>query len=162
MSATDEMMIASEQAASRFRGDLAAPPSRRVAVVTCMDARIDAYAVLGLAPGEAHVIRNAGGVITDDVLRSLAISQRKLHTNEIVVMHHSGCGMASFTDAEFAAELEAACGTAPAWTAQAFTDAAEDVTDSVAVLRGCPYLLHRDAVRGFVLDIRTGRLAEIG
>ncbi|HEY5334753.1 MAG TPA: carbonic anhydrase [Mycobacteriales bacterium] len=135
-------------------------PTSGLVVVTCMDARIDTSAMFGIEPGQAHVLRNAGGVVTDDVLRSLVVSQRKLGTTEIALVHHSGCGQTSYTDDELAAEL-AAEGAAPSWRAHAFTDPAVDVRAGLDVVRNCPWLPHRDAVRGFVLDVETGLLTEV-
>jgi carbonic anhydrase len=147
--------------AETFSGDLPLAPSGRVAVVACMDARLDIHALLGLEPGEAHVIRNAGGVVTDDVLRSLAISQRLLGTREVVLVHHTNCGMLTFTDAEFRDAIAAEVGQRPEWDCRTFTDLDEDVRDSIARVAGSPFLPHRDAVRGFVFDITTGRLTEV-
>jgi carbonic anhydrase len=162
VSVTDEMLAANESFAAGFTdGGQPGPPSRHVAVVACMDARLDVYRVLGLGPGEAHVIRNAGGVVTDDVLRSLTISQRKLQTTEVVLVHHTKCGMATFADDEFVGELESACGQKPSWAPGAFSDTEQDVRDSLAAVRGCPFLLHTDAVRGFVYDVDTARLTEV-
>ncbi|GLZ45107.1 carbonic anhydrase [Actinomycetospora sp. NBRC 106375] len=162
MTATDEMLAANESFAAAFdRSGLPGPPSRHVAVVACMDARLDVYRVLGLGDGEAHVIRNAGGVVTDDVLRSLAVSQRKLQTREVVLLHHTRCGMATFTDEDFVAELEAETGEKPRWAPGTFPDTEQDVRDSLAAVRGCPFLLHTDAARGFVYDVDSGALTEI-
>ncbi|MCD2197213.1 carbonic anhydrase [Actinomycetospora endophytica] len=163
MSVTDELVAANESFARSFSGGgLPGPPSRHVAVVACMDARLDVYRVLGLADGEAHVIRNAGGVVTDDVLRSLTISQRKLKTTEVVLVHHTKCGMATFADDDFVAELESECGERPVWAPGAFADTAQDVRDSLAAVRSSPFLLHTDAVRGFVYDVDAGTLTEVG
>jgi carbonic anhydrase len=162
MTATDEMLAANETYARGFdRPGLPGPPSRGVAVVACMDARLDVYRVLGLGDGEAHVIRNAGGVVTDDVVRSLAVSQRKLQTREVVLLHHTKCGMATFTDDDFVAELEADTGQQPPWAPGTFPDTEQDVRDSLAAVRSSPFLLHTDAVRGFVYDVDTGALAEV-
>ena len=162
MTATDEMLAANRSYAAGFdRSGLPGPPSRGVAVVACMDARLDVYRVLGLGDGEAHVIRNAGGVVTDDVLRSLAVSQRKLATREVVLLHHTRCGMATFTDDEFVAELEADTGRKPSWAPGTFVDTEQDVRDSLTAVRSSPFLPHTDAVRGFVYDVDTGALAEV-
>jgi carbonic anhydrase len=162
MTATDEMLAANKSFAEGFdKPDLPGPPSRRVAVVACMDARLDVYRALGLGDGEAHVIRNAGGVVTDDVLRSLAVSQRKLQTREVVLLHHTRCGMASFTDDDFVAELEADTGQKPPWSPGTFADTEQDVRDSLAAVRSSPFLPHTDAVRGFVYDVDTGALTEV-
>jgi carbonic anhydrase len=136
-------------------------PSRRLAVVACMDARLNLFGLLGLREGDAHLIRNAGGVVTDDVIRSLAISQRKLGTREIVLVHHTDCGMLTFTDDQFRQELEDEVGIRPPWAAEAFRDLDADVRQSMARVRTSPYLLHRDAVRGFVYEVETGRLREV-
>jgi carbonic anhydrase len=162
MTATDEMLAANETYARSFdRSGLPGPPSRGVAVVACMDARLDVYRVLGLAEGEAHVIRNAGGVVTDDVVRSLAVSQRKLQTREVVLVHHTKCGMATFTDDDFVAELEADTGQRPGWAPGTFGDTEQDVRDSLAAVRSSPFLVHTDAVRGFLYDVDTGTLTEV-
>ncbi|WP_433036832.1 beta-class carbonic anhydrase [Actinomycetospora sp. CA-053990] len=162
MSTTDELLAANTSFAEGFSTPgLPGPPSRGVAVVACMDARLDVYRVLGLGDGEAHVIRNAGGVVTDDVLRSLAVSQRKLSTREVVLIHHTKCGMATFTDDDFVAELEADTGQRPTWVPGTFPDTEQDVRDSLAAVRGCPFLVHTDGVRGFVYDVDTGSLTEV-
>ena len=142
-------------------GIMASPPSLHIAVVACMDARLDPVQVLGLQPGEAHVIRNAGGVITDDVIRSLAVSQRKLGTTEVMLLHHTKCGMATFTDAEFRAELLEATGERPPWSAGTFRDTESDVRRSIEEVRRNRFLTNTTAVRGFVVDIETGDLAEV-
>jgi carbonic anhydrase len=136
-------------------------PSRRLAIVTCMDSRLDVFAALGLGHGEAHVLRNAGGVITDDVIRSLAVSQRRLGTREVMLIHHSDCGMQALTDDGFRAELREATGVAPAFAIESFTDVEDDVRQSILRVRRSPFLPHRDAVRGFVYDVDTHRLREI-
>ena len=136
-------------------------PSRRLAIVTCVDSRLDVFAALGLRDGEAHIMRNAGGVITDDVIRSLAISQRKLGTREVMVIHHTDCGMQTITDDGFRAELQAATGVAPAFAIESFTDVEEDVRQSVRRVRRSSFVPHRDAVRGFVYDVDTHRLREV-
>lgn len=136
-------------------------PSRRVAVVACMDARLDLFGILGLRPGDAHVIRNAGGVATDDVIRSLTISQRKLGTREVILVHHTDCGMLTFTEDELRLELLAETGTKPSWAAEAFTDLDIDVRSSMQRIRTSPFVPHRDHVRGFVYDVDTGVLREV-
>jgi carbonic anhydrase len=136
-------------------------PSRRLAVVTCMDSRLDVFAALGLGGGEAHVLRNAGGVITDDVIRSLAVSQRRLGTRAVMLIHHTDCGMQAITDDGFRAELQAATGVAPAFAIESFTDVDADVRQSVLRVRRSPFLPHRDGVRGFVYDVDTHRLREV-
>ena len=136
-------------------------PSKQLAIVTCMDSRLDVFAALGLGDGEAHVLRNAGGIITDDVIRSLAISQRKLGTREVMLIHHTDCCMQTITDDGFRAELQEATGTAPAFAIESFKDVDSDVRQSILRVRRSEFLLHRDAVRGFVYDVDTHRLREI-
>ncbi|HVY97710.1 MAG TPA: carbonic anhydrase, partial [Solirubrobacterales bacterium] len=136
-------------------------PSKQLAIVTCMDSRLDVFAALGLGDGEAHVLRNAGGVITDDVIRSLSISQRKLGTREVMLIHHTDCGMQTITDDGFRAELQEATGTAPAFAIESFADVEADVRQSILRVRRSEFLLHRDAVRGFVYDVDTHRLREV-
>jgi carbonic anhydrase len=162
LSVTDELVAANDTFARSFSGGgLPGPPSRHVAVVACMDARLDVYRALGLGDGEAHVIRNAGGVVTDDVLRSLTISQRKLQTTEVVLVHHTRCGMTSFAEDDFVAELESDAGQRPAWSPGAFSDTEQDVRESLTAVRGCSFLRHTDAVRGFVYDVDAGTLTEV-
>lgn len=161
MTTSDEMLAAARTYASTYPGGLPAAPARHVAVVACMDARIDVYALLGLELGQAHVLRNAGGVITPDMVRSLAISQRKLGTREIVLVHHTGCGMQTFTDDDFKAELEAETGVRPYWSPETFADPEADVRRSMNRIAADPFIPHKDAVRGFVLDIDTGVLTEV-
>jgi carbonic anhydrase len=136
-------------------------PRRRLAVVTCMDSRLNAFAALGLRDGEAHILRNAGGVITDDVIRSLAVSQRRLGTREVMLIHHTDCGMQALTDDGFRAELQAATGIAPAFAIESFTDVDADVCQSILRVRRSPFLLHNDVVRGFVYDVDTHKLREV-
>ena len=161
MSVTDELLANNERYAASFSGPLPLPPSKGVAVVACMDARLNVYGVLGLAEGEAHVIRNAGGVITDDEIRSLSISQRLLGTREIILIHHTDCGMLTFTDAEFKAGIAAEVGIKPPWAAEAFDDLEADVRQSIARIARSPFVPHTDAIRGFVFDVATGRLNEV-
>jgi carbonic anhydrase len=161
MSGTDELLKNNERFAASFRGGPATPPARGVAVIACMDARLNVYAILGLAEGDAHVIRNAGGVITDDGIRSLAISQRLLGTTEIILVHHTDCGMLTFTDDAFRASIEAETGIKPPWAAEAFGDLDASLRQSMARIRASPFLPHTDAVRGFVFDVGTGRLREV-
>jgi carbonic anhydrase len=142
-------------------GPLAGRPSLRIALVACMDARIDPAQLLGLRPGEAHVIRNAGGVVTDDVIRSLAVSQRKLGTTEVMLVHHTKCGMATFTDDDFASELQEATGLRPTWAIETFRDIESGVRQSVERVRRSPFLRDTTAVRGFVVDVDTGDLVEV-
>jgi carbonic anhydrase len=161
MSVTDELLENNARYAETFTGPLPLPPSRQLAVVACMDARLNVYAILGLADGEAHVIRNAGGVITDDEIRSLAISQRLLGTKEIILIHHTDCGMLTFTDDAFKRGIQDEIGIKPAWSAEAFTDLYEDVRQSLARIQASPFIPHRSSVRGFVFDVATGKLDEV-
>jgi carbonic anhydrase len=148
-------------AAAFDRRHLDVRPSLQLAIVTCMDSRLDVFSALGLAQGQAHVLRYAGGVITDDVIRSLAISQRRLGTVEVTLIHHTDCGMALITDDGFRAELQEATGMAPSFAIESFTDVEENVRQSIARVRHSPFLLHRDRVRGFVYDVDTGVLREV-
>ena len=162
MSVTDELLHNNEAYAASFdKGDLPMPPARKVAVVACMDARIIVSRILGLEEGEAHVIRNAGGVVTDDTIRSLAISQRLLGTEEIVLIHHTGCGMLTFTDDEFKRSVQDDVGIKPEWAAEAFPDLDEDVRQSIARIQASPFIPRKDSVRGFVYEVETGRLREV-
>lgn len=161
MSVIDEYLENNDRYASTYSGGAPAPPSRQLAVVACMDARMDVHALLGLRIGEAHVIRNAGGVVTADTIRSLVISQRKLGTREVMLIHHTECGLQTFTDDEFRRELLEETGLAPEWAVEAFPDVDEDVRQSLRRIRVNPFLPHTDAVRGFVFDIVTGRLREV-
>lgn len=161
MSVTEEFLAHNEVYASTFDGPLLLPPARGTAVVACMDARLNPYGILGLAEGDAHVIRNAGGVVTDDVVRSLAISQRLLGTREIVLIHHTDCGMVTFTDDAFRRGIEEETGIRPPWSAEAFPDAAGDVRQSLRRVTGSPFIPHTDQVRGFVFDVASGRLDEV-
>jgi carbonic anhydrase len=162
VSTTDELLKNSEAYAAAFdKGDLPLPPGRKLAVLACMDARLDPARVLGLEEGDAHVIRNAGGVVSDDAIRSLAISQHLLGTEEIVIIHHTDCGMLTFSDAEFAERLESETGRQPDWNAQAFEDLDVDVRDSIARIKGSPFVPRTDSVRGFVYEVETGRLREV-
>lgn len=161
MSVTDEYLKNNEAYAANFSGPLPLPPSRNIAVVACMDARLDVYGILGLGQGESHVIRNAGGVVTDDEIRSLAISQRLLGTKEIILIHHTDCGMLTFTDDEFKAGIQSETGIKPEWAAEAFSDLDEDVRQSIKRIKNSPFIPHTDAVRGFVFDVATGKLNEV-
>jgi carbonic anhydrase len=161
MSVTDEYLANNERYAAEFSGPLPMPPTKQVAVVACMDARLNVYAILGLAEGEAHVIRNAGGVVTDDEIRSLAISQRLLGTREVILIHHTDCGMLTFTDDGFKASIQQETGIKPEWAAEAFADLDEDVRQSIARIKVSPFVPHTDQVRGFVFDVATGRLREV-
>jgi carbonic anhydrase len=162
VSTTDELLANNDSYASSFdKGDLPAPPGRKVAIVACMDARLSVYGVLGLQEGDAHVIRNAGGVVTDDAIRSLAISQRLLGTEEIILIHHTGCGMLTFSDDEFRAAIENDTGIRPEWAAEAFSDLDGDVRQSIARVRASPFIPRKESVRGFVYEVETGRLREV-
>ncbi|HXW44290.1 MAG TPA: carbonic anhydrase [Streptosporangiaceae bacterium] len=161
MSKTDEFLENNRHYAESFGGQLPLPPAAGVAVVACMDARLSVYAILGLKEGEAHVIRNAGGVITDDEIRSLAISQRLLGTREIILIHHTDCGMLTFTDDGFKAAIEEDTGIKPPWAAEAFGDLDADVRQSIRRITTSPFIPHTDAVRGFVFDVATGLLNEV-
>jgi carbonic anhydrase len=161
MTFTDELLANNQRYAETFSGPLPLPPSKHLAVVACMDARLDVYGLLGLHEGEAHVIRNAGGVVTDDEIRSLTISQRLLGTEEIILIHHTDCGMLTFTDDEFKAGIQRETGIKPEWAAEAFSDPHEDVRQSIARITASPFIPKTDAVRGFVFDVATGRLDEV-
>jgi carbonic anhydrase len=162
MSVTDELLRNNADYSRSFKkGDLPLPPAKRVAVVACMDARLDPQKVLGLGEGDAHVIRNAGGVVTDDEIRSLAISQRLLGTEEIILIHHTDCGMLTFTDEQFSEQLESDTGARPKWSAGCFDDLEGDVRASIAKIRSSPFVPKKDSIRGFVYDVQTGRLNEI-
>jgi len=162
MAVTDELLRNNENYAKSFtKGDLPLPPAKHVAVLACMDARLDVHNILGLQEGEAHVIRNAGGVATDDAIRSLVISQRLLGTNEIILIHHTDCGMLTFTDDDFKASIQKETGIKPPWAAEAFSDLDEDVRQSMARIKASPFIPHKDAVRGFVFDVATGKLREV-
>jgi carbonic anhydrase len=161
MSVTDEYLKNNETYAAQFSGPLPLPPSQNVAVVACMDARLDVYRILGLNEGEAHVIRNAGGVVTDDEIRSLAISQRLLGTKEIILIHHTDCGMLTFTDDDFKSGIQDEIGIKPNWAAEAFGDLDADVRQSIARIEQSPFVTKHESVRGFVFDVATGKLAEV-
>ena len=162
MSNTDELLRNAEGYAAAFdKRDLPRPPARKVAVLACMDARLNPYGILGLQEGDAHILRNAGGVVTDDEIRSLAISQRLLGTEEIILIHHTDCGMLTFTDDEFKRAVQDDVGIKPEWAAEAFDDLDDDVRQSVARIKASPFIPRRDAVRGFVYEVETGRLREV-
>ena len=161
MSATDELLANNARYAESFSGPLPLPPAKHVAVVACMDARLNVYGMLGLQEGDAHVIRNAGGVITDDEIRSLAISQRLLGTSEIVLIHHTDCGMLTFSDDELKARIQEDVGMKPHFALESFTDLEEDVRQSIARIRNSPFIPNKDSVRGFVYEVETGRLREV-
>ena len=162
MTATDELLANNEAYAAEFGGLLPLPPARQLAVVACMDARLNVYGLLGLQEGESHVIRNAGGAVTDDTIRSLAISQRLLGTREIILIHHTECGMLTFTDDGFKATIEEETGIRPPWAAEAFSDLDEDVRQSINRIKASPFVPVKDSVRGFVFDVGTGKLREVG
>jgi carbonic anhydrase len=161
VSATDEYLANNVEYAKNFTGPLPLPPSKHVAVVACMDARLDVYRILGLKDGEAHVIRNAGGVITDDEIRSLAISQRLLGTREIILIHHTDCGMLTFTDDAFKGDIQVETGIKPEWAAEAFADIDEDVRQSLRRIENSPFVTKHESLRGFVFDVATGKLKEV-
>jgi len=161
MTVTDQYLKNNEDYAAGFTGPLPLPPSKHVAVLACMDARLDVYRVLGIGEGESHVIRNAGGVVTDDEIRSLAISQRLLGTTEIILIHHTDCGMLTFTDDGFRGDLQKETGIKPPWSPESFTDLDADVRSSIGRIKASPFIPKKDQVRGFVYDVHTGRLREV-
>jgi carbonic anhydrase len=161
MSTTDDLLANARRYASSFEeGDLPTPPARKVVVLACMDARVNPYALLGLQAGDAHILRNAGGVVTDDEIRSLAISQRLLGTEEIVLIHHTDCGMLTFTDDEFKRSVQDDVGIKPGWAVEAFSDLDEDVRQSIARIKASPFIPRKN-VRGFVYDVHDGSLREV-
>jgi len=163
MTVIDDLLQNAASYADTFdKADLALPPARRIAIVACMDARLNPHALLGLEEGDAHVIRNAGGVITDDEIRSLAISQRLLGTEEIMLIHHTDCGMLTFTDDELRRQIQDETGVKPAWAAEAFDDLDEDVRQSIARIEASPFIPRKDKIRGFVYEVETGRVREVG
>ena len=162
MSVTDELLENNMRYAEGFdKGDLSLPPAKGVAVVACMDARLHVSKILGLEEGDAHIIRNAGGEVTDDAIRSLAISQRLLGTREIILIHHTGCGMLTFKDDEFRHQIQEETGVRPEWAAEAFADLDDDVRQNIARIKTNPFIPHKDDVRGFVYEVETGRLREV-
>ena len=162
MNVTDELLRNNEAYASSFdKGALPLPPGKKVAVLACMDARLNPYGVLGLKEGDAHVIRNAGGVVTDDEIRSLAISQQLLGTEEIILVHHTDCGMLTFTDDQFKKQIQDETGIKPPWAVEAFGDLDEDVRQSIARIKASPFIPKKHSVRGFVYDVSNGRLREV-
>jgi carbonic anhydrase len=161
MTVTDDYLANNADYAKSFDGPLPLPPSKHVAVLACMDARIDVYRVLGLNEGEAHVIRNAGGVVTDDAIRSLAISQRLLGTTEIILIHHTDCGMLTFTDDDFKRSIQDETGVKPPWSAEAFPELAEDVRQSLQRIENSPFVTKHTSARGFIFDVATGVLDEV-
>jgi carbonic anhydrase len=162
MSVTDELLENAARYAEGFdRGDLPMPPGKRVAVLACMDARLNPFALLGLSEGDAHVIRNAGGVVTDDEIRSLSISQRLLGTEEVILIHHTDCGMLTFEDDAFRRALQEETGIKPGWAVETFDNLEDDVRQSIARIKTSPFIPKKDQVRGFVYDVKTGRLDEV-
>lgn len=161
MSVTDDLLANNAHYAESFSGPLPLPPAKHIAILACMDARIDVYRALGLNEGEAHVIRNAGGVVTADEIRSLAISQRLLGTKEIILIHHTDCGMLTFTDDQFKKSIQDETGVKPAWSPESFPDVDEDVRQSLSRIRADPSIPIKDSVRGFVFDVATGKLNEV-
>jgi carbonic anhydrase len=161
MSVTDQLLENNQKYAAGFSGPLPLPPAKHVAVLACMDARLDVHDLLGLEEGDAHVIRNAGGVATEDAIRSLAISQRLLGTQEIILIHHTDCGMLTFTDDEFKASIQQETGLKPSWAAESFSDVEADVRQSIGRIKASPFIPHTDQVRGFVFDVATGALTEV-
>jgi carbonic anhydrase len=162
VSTIDDLLRNAEAYAASFdKGDLPLPPARKLAVVACMDARLNPYAILGLQEGDAHIIRNAGGVVTDDEIRSLSISQRLLGTEEIILIHHTDCGMLTFTDDAFKRAVQDDVGIKPEWAAEAFDDLDEDVRQSVARIKASPFIPRKESVRGFVYEVESGRLREV-
>lgn len=162
MSVIDELLANNQSYAATFdKADLPLPPAKKIAVVACMDARLNLYGILGLQEGDAHIIRNAGGVVTDDEIRSLAISQHLLGTEEVILIHHTDCGMLTFTDDGFKRQLQDETGIKPTWAAEAFPDLDEDVRQSVARVKASPFVPRKDIIRGFVYEVETGRLREV-
>jgi carbonic anhydrase len=163
VSNTDQLLANNESYVQNFgdKAELPLPPGRKTAVVACMDARLNVYGALGLKEGDAHVIRNAGGVVTDDAIRSIAISQRLLGTEEIILIHHTDCGMLTFHDDDFKASIEQDTGIRPPWAAEAFGDLDGDVKQSIARIKASPFIPKKDSVRGFVYEVETGKLREV-
>jgi carbonic anhydrase len=162
MTVTDEFLTNNDAYAAQFdKGDLPLPPAKQVAVLACMDARLDPARVLGLEEGDAHVIRNAGGVVTDDAIRSLAISQRLLGTEEIVLIHHTDCGMLTFTDDQVKGDIHEETGIRPHFALEAFDDLDTDIRQSIARIQASPFIPRKDSVRGFVYEVETGKLREV-
>lgn len=161
MTVTDDYLANNANYASSFQGPLPLPPSKHVAVLACMDARLDVYRALGIKEGESHVIRNAGGVATDDAIRSLAISQRLLGTREIILIHHTDCGMLTFTDDEFKRGIHEETGVKPPWAAESFSDIAEAVRQSLRRILYSPFVTKHESLRGFIFDVATGKLEEV-
>ena len=163
MSVTDDLVRNNAAYVSSFqKGDLPLPPAKKLAVVACMDARLDVHKILGIQEGDAHVIRNAGGAVTDDTIRSLAISQRLLGTKEIILIHHTDCGMLTFKDEDVKKQIEKETGIRPPFALEAFGDLDDDVKQSIARIKASPFIPNKSSVRGFVYDVRTGKLNEVG
>jgi carbonic anhydrase len=162
MTVTDDLLRNNAEFAKSFsKGDLPMPPGKGLAVVACMDARLNVYALLGLEEGQAHVIRNAGGVVSDDVLRSLVISQRLLGTREVILIHHTDCGMLTFTDDQVKADIEADVGLRPHFALEAFPDLERDIRQSIARIKASPFVPNKDSIRGFIYDVHSGALQEV-
>ena len=162
MSVIDELLDNSRRYASQFsKGDLPLPPAKKVAIVACMDARLDIHRLLGIEEGDAHVIRNAGGVVSEDAIRSLAISQRLLGTLEIILIHHTDCGMLTFKDDDLKESIYAETGLRPSFAMEAFSDLEGDVRQSLARIQASPFIPEKKSVRGFVYEVETGRLREV-
>lgn len=162
MSATDELLRNNERYAESFdERDLPVPPAKQIAIVTCMDSRLSPYVMLGLSEGDAHVIRNAGGVITDDEIRSLMISQRMLGTREVMLIHHTNCGMLTFSDEEVKGQIQEEIGIKPPFALESFTDLEENVRQSIKRIEASPFIPHKESVRGFIYEVETGRLREV-
>ena len=161
MTITDKYLENNKAYVASFQGPLPLPPANKIAVLACMDARLNVYGALGLSEGESHVIRNAGGVVTDDEIRSLAISQRLLGTEEIILIHHTDCGMLTFSDDEFKSSIEDEIGIKPEWAAESFTDLETDVRQSIARIKQSPFIPKKDYIRGFIFDVATGELNEV-
>ena len=161
MTVTDEYLQNNAAYAAQFSGPLPLPPSKHVAVLACMDARLDVYRALGIKEGESHVIRNAGGVVTDDEIRSLAISQRLLGTTAIILIHHTDCGMLTFTDDDFKRSIQDEIGVKPSWSPESFPDVDEDVRQSLRRIESSPFITATTSLRGFVFDVATGKLNEV-
>jgi carbonic anhydrase len=162
MSTTDELLSNNERYANSFdKGDLPTPPAKQIAIVTCMDARLSPYVMLGLSEGDAHVIRNAGGVITDDEIRSLMISQRLLGTREVMLIHHTDCGMLTFSDEELREQIQQEVGIKPHFPLETFADLEEDVRQSIKRIEASPFIPHKDSVRGFIYEVENGHLREV-
>ena len=162
MSVTDELLRKNDAYAKSFdKGSLPLPPAKHLAVLACMDARLDVHKILGLNEGDAHIIRNAGGVATDDAIRSLVISQRLLGTNEIILIHHTDCGMLTFKDDEVKRQIESDTGIRPAFALEAFPDLEEDVSQSIARIQASPFIPNKSSLRGFIYDVRSGKLDEV-